>query len=103
MTRDEQKKLLIVQGMMHRLEIAHALDQLKSHTQPTALFSKLPSLMKLIMASNAVPLISTLLPVVFGKSKLSRVVRRVALMVGAATALTSLFKRWKSSRNQPNN
>ena len=40
MTRDEQKKLLIVQGMMHRLEIAHALDQLKSHTQPTALISK---------------------------------------------------------------
>ena len=103
MTRDEQKKLLIVQGMMHRLEIAHALDQLKSHTQPTALFSKLPSLMKLIMASNAVPLISTLLPLVFGKSKLSRVVRRVALMVGVGTALTSLFKRWKSSRNQPNN
>jgi hypothetical protein len=103
MTRDEQKKLLIVQGMMHRLEIAHALDQLKSHTQPTALFSKLPSLMKLIMASNAVPLISTLLPLVFGKSKLSRVVRRVALMVGVGTALTSLFKRWKSSRNQPSN
>ena len=103
MTRDEQKKLLIVQGMMHRLEIAHALDQLKSHTQPTALFSKLPSLMKLIMASNAVPLISTLLPLVFGKSKLSRVVRRVALMVGVGTALTTFFKRWKSSRNQPSN
>jgi hypothetical protein len=103
MTRDEQKKLLIVQGMMHRLEIAHALDQLKSHTQPTALFSKLPSLMKLIMASNAVPLISTLLPLVFGKSKASRLTRRVMLMVGVGTALTTFFKRWKSSRNQPSN
>ena len=103
MTRDEQKKLLIVQGMMHRLEIAHALDQLKSHTQPTALFSKLPSLMKLIMASNAVPLISALLPVVFGKSKLSRVVRRVALMLGAGAALTSLFRRWKSSSRESSN
>ena len=103
MTRDEQKKLLIVQGMVHRLEIAYALDQLKSHTQPTALFSKLPSLMKLIMASNVVPLVSTLLPLVFGQSKVSRVVRRVAVMVGAGTALTSLFKRWKSSRNQPSN
>ena len=103
MTRDEQKKLLIVQGMMHRLEIAHALDQLKSHAQPTALFSKLPSLMKLIMASNAVPLISTLLPLVFGKSKASRLTRRVMLMVGVGTALTTFFKRWKSSRNQPSN
>ena len=103
MTRDEQKKLLIVQGMMHRLEIAHALDQLKSHTQPTALFSKLPSLMKLIMASNAVPLISTLLPLVFGKCKASRLTRRVMLMVGVGTALTTFFKRWKSSRNQPSN
>ena len=103
MTRDEQKKLLIVQGMMHRLEIEHALDQLKSHTQPTALFSKLPSLMKLIMASNAVPLISTLLPLVFGKSKASRLTRRVMLMVGVGTALTTFFKRWKSSRNQPSN
>ena len=103
MTRDEQKKLLIVQGMMHRLEIAHALDQLKSHTQPTALFSKLPSLMKLIMASNVVPLVSTLLPLVFGQSKVSRVVRRVVVMVGAGAALTTLFKRWKSSRNQSSN
>jgi hypothetical protein len=103
MTRDEQKKLLIVQGMMHRLEIAHALDQLKSHTQPTAFFSKLPGLMKLIMASNAVPLISTLLPVVFGKSRLSRLVRRVALMVGVGAALTTFFKRGKSSRNQSSN
>jgi hypothetical protein len=100
MTRDEQKKLLIVQGMMHRLEIAHALDQLKSHTNPTALFSKLPSLMKLIMASNAVPLISALLPFVFGKSKASRVVRRVVLMVGAGAALTAFIKRWKSSRSE---
>ena len=103
MTRDEQKKLLIVQGMVHRLEIAYALDQLKSHTQPTALFSKLPSLMKLINASNAVPLISTLLPLVFGKSKASRLTRRVMLMVGVGTALTTFFKRWKSSRNQPSN
>ena len=100
MTRDEQKKLLIVQGMMHRLEIAYALDQLKSHTKPTALFSKLPGLMKLIMASNAVPLISTLLPLVFGKSKASRITRRVMLMMGAGAALTAFIQRWKSSRSE---
>ena len=100
MTRDEQKKLLIVQGMVHRLEIAYALDQLKSHTKPTALFSKLPSLMKLIMASNAVPLISTLLPLVFGKSKASRITRRVMLMMGAGAALTAFIQRWKSSRSE---
>jgi len=103
MTRDEQKKLLIVQGMMHRLEIAHALDQLKSYTKPTALFSKLPSLMKLIMASNAVPLISALLPIVLGKSKASRLTRRVMLMIGAGAALTSLIKRWKSTRSESSN
>jgi len=100
MTRDEQKKLLIVQGVVHRLEIAYALDQLKSHTQPTALFSKLPSLMKLIMASNVVPLISTLLPLVFGKSKASRITRRVMLMMGAGAALTAFIQRWKSPRGE---
>jgi hypothetical protein len=100
MTRDEQKKLLIVQGMVHRLEIAYSLEQLKSHAKPTALFSKLPSLMKLILASNAVPLMGTLLPFVFGKSKASRVVRRVMLMVGAGAALTAFIKRLKSSRSQ---
>ena len=100
MTRDEQKKLLIVQGVVHRLEIAHSLDQLKSHTKPTALFSKLPSLMKLIMASNVVPLISTLLPLVFGQSKVSRVVRRVMVMVGAGAALRAFIQRWKSPRGE---
>lgn len=98
MNREEQKKLLIVQGMMYRLEIAHALDEFKSHTRPKALLAKLPSMLKLIMTSNAVPLISALLPVVFGKSKVSRLLRRIALMLGAGAALTAIIKRWKNSR-----
>ena len=98
MCSSDLKKLLIVQGMMHRLEIMHALDQIKSHTRPKALLTKLPSVLKLIMASNAVPLISTLLPVVFGKAKVSRFVRRLAFTVGAGATIMAIFKRWKNSR-----
>jgi len=47
-----------------------------------------------------VPLISTLLPLVFGKSKASRITRRVMLMMGAGAALTAFIQRWKSSRSE---
>lgn len=101
MTRDEKKKLLIVQGMVHRLEIAHGLDQLKTQTRPTAFFSKLPSVIKLVMASNALPLLGTLVPLVLGKSKASRLVRRVLLIVGGGAAVTAIIQRWKSARSKP--
>lgn len=100
MTRDDKKKLLIVQGMVHRLEIAHGLDQLKSQTRPAAFLSKLPSVIKLIMASNAVPLLSTVVPLVLGKNKVARLVRRVVLIVGGGAALTAIMQRWKSARSK---
>jgi hypothetical protein len=100
MTRDEKKKLLIVQGMVHRLEIAHGLDQLKTQTRPTAFLSKLPGVIKIIMASNALPLLVTLVPLVLGKSKASRWTRRVLLIVGGGAALTAMIQRWKSARSK---
>ena len=98
MTRDDKKKLLIVQGMVHRLEIAHGLDQLKSQMRPAAFLGKLPSVIKLIMASHAVPLLSTLVPLVLGKNKVARLVRRVVLILGGGAALMAIMQRWKSAR-----
>ncbi len=100
MTRDDKKKLLIVQGMVHRLEIAHGLDQLKSQMRPAAFLGKLPSVIKLIMASNAVPLLSTLVPLVLGKNKVARLVRRVVLILGGGAALMAIMQRWKSARSK---
>ena len=97
MTREEHKKMLLVEGMMHRLEMTHALHQLQSGTQRHVMLGKLPGILALIASRNAAPLLATIAPLVFGKSALSRFVRRVLLMVGAGTGMAALIRRWRKS------
>ena len=96
MTREERKKLLIVEGLMHRLEIVHAMHHLRSDAQGNAVLSKLPGVLALIASSKAMPLIATVAPLVFGKSALSRLVRRALLTMGAGAGVAALIRRWRA-------
>lgn len=95
MTREERKKMLLVEGMMHRLEMMHSLHQLQSGAQRHVVLGKLPGILALIANRNAAPLLATIAPLVFGKSALSRVVRRVLFMVGAGAGIAALIRRWR--------
>lgn len=94
--RNQRKKMLLVEGMMHRLEIAHALHQVRSQSQANVVLGKLPGLLAFITRRNAVPLIATVAPLVFGKSGLSRLVRRLLFMAGAAASVAALLRRWRA-------
>ena len=99
MTREERKKLLIVEGLMHRLEIAHALHQLRSEAQADRLLGRLPEMLGYVMTRrHLVPLIAAAAPLVFGKSSVSRLLRRVLMVAGVGTALAALLRRWRAAR-----
>ena len=98
MNREARKKMLIVEGMMHRLELAQATQQLRQDARPAALMSRLPALLALVARSRALPLVGTALTLVAGKGIVSRLVRRGLVVAGMASALTVVVSRWKSRR-----
>ncbi len=96
MNREARKKMLIVEGMMHRLELVKATQQLKQDIRPGGLISRLPELISLIARSKALPLMGTALTLVAGKGILSRLLRRVLVVGGVASVLAMVVRRWKS-------
>ena len=96
MNREARKKMLIVEGMMHRLELAQATQQLKQDIRPGSLISRVPELMSLIARSKALRLMGTALTLVAGKGILSRLLRRVLVVGGVASVLAMVVRRWKS-------
>ncbi len=95
MNRKERKKMLVVQGMLHRLELAEAVHDLKAGARPAAVIAMLPRVLSLIVGSKAMPLLGSALALVAGKSKWSRVARRVLVVAGLTTAILSVIRRQK--------
>lgn len=96
MTREEHKKMLIVEGLMHRLEIVHALHQVQEGTRAKLVLGRLPGLLALIGNRNALPLLGAVMPLVLGKNGVSRFVRRILMVAGAGAGIAALVKRWKA-------
>ena len=95
MNREARKKMLIVEGMMHRLELAEATRQLKQDMRPTRVVSRLPALLSILAQSKALPLMGTAFTLLSGKGFVSRLLRRVVVIGGFASLLAVIVKRWK--------
>jgi hypothetical protein len=103
MNREARKKMLIVQGMLHRAELMQVTQQIKDDVRPSHLISRLPELFALVTRSKALPLISTALTLLAGKSHVPRLLRRAMVVAGVASMLTVFVKRWKSRKAQTGN
>ncbi len=98
MNREARKKMLIVEGMVHRLELVQATQQLKQDVRPSRLVSRLPALVALLAQSKALPLMSTVLMWVAGKGVVSRWLRRGLVVAGVTSAVAVAVRRWKSRK-----
>ncbi|MFM8467737.1 MAG: hypothetical protein ACKOAO_09280 [Oxalobacteraceae bacterium] len=96
MNRDARKKMLIVEGMMHRLELAEATRQLRQDIRPSAVVSRLPALLTVLAQSKALPLMGTAFTLLSGRGMVSRLLRRVVVIGGFASVLAVVVKRWKA-------
>ena len=100
MNREARKKMLIVQGMVHRVALAHVTKQLKNDVRPSRMVSRLPALFALLARSKALPLMSTALTMLAGRGLVPRLLRRVMVAAGVASALAVFVSRWKSRKEQ---
>jgi hypothetical protein len=93
--RDARLKLLLLQGALYRLEIIQARSTLKDAAKPRALVGQVFELLKFLLAHKRISLIATAVPWVFGRSRVSRLLRRGLLTLGSA-GLAWLFLRRRS-------
>ena len=100
MNREARKKMLIVQGMLHRTELMQVMRQIKDDVRPSRLVSRLPALFALLAQSKALPLMSTALTLLAGRGLVPRLLRRAVVVAGVASAMAAFVKRWKSRKSQ---
>jgi len=93
--RDARLKLLLLQGALYRLEIIQARSTLKDAAKPSAMLGQVFELLKFLLAHKRMSLIATAVPWVFGRSRISRLLRRGVLTLGAA-GLAWVFLRRRS-------
>jgi len=98
--REARKKMLIVQGMLHRAELMQVTRQIKDDVRPSRLVSRLPALFALLVRSKALPLMSTALTLLAGRGLVPRLLRRAVVVAGVASAMAAFVKRWKSRKAQ---
>lgn len=91
--REARKKLLLLEGTLHRLEFMQARSSLLGAAANSAIGRGLPGMLSFLLRHKAGALLASALPLLMGGSRLSRIVRRGALLLGAGAALLRLFSR----------
>lgn len=99
--RAVRKKLLLLEGALHRLELQQATASLHSAAfggTAGKLGRRLPALLSFLSRHQAGTLLMSALPWLLGGSRLSRIARRATLLVGTGAALFGMLERWRRSR-----
>lgn len=90
--RAARKKLLLLEGTLHRLEILQARASLRSVTTGSVVGQRLPALLAFLSEHKLGAMLTTALPLLVGARKLSRLVRRATLLVSAGAALAGVLR-----------
>jgi hypothetical protein len=96
MNREQQKKLLILEGMMHRLEIGHALDGIKLTAKSNLLISSISPVISLLLKRKGVALLGFTLAKIACNGRASSLIRRIVLMTGLGATIALVVSRWAS-------
>lgn len=96
--RAARKKLLLLEGALYRLEILEAKDALRTGVTHSFIGQRLPGLLSFLFEHKAGALLTSALPWLLGTGRVSRIVRRGALLLSAVVGLLGLPGRRRSSR-----
>ncbi len=99
--REARKKLLLLQGTLYRLEILEAKAVLRNGMANSVVGRRLPGLLSFLFQHKGSALLTSALPLLLGAGRVSRIVRRGALVAGAGAALMGLLKRWSHDDTPP--
>ncbi len=91
--RAARKKLLLLEGALHRIELMQARQSLRGAAADSVISRGLPGMLAFLLRHKAGAVLASVLPLLVGGSRLSRIVRRATLLLGAGAAVLNLFSR----------
>ncbi len=93
--RAARKKMLLLEGALHRLEMMQAKESLAGAAANSVVGRGLPGMLSFLLRHKAGALLASALPLLMGGSRFSRIVRRGALLLGTGAALLGMFSRYR--------
>ena len=84
--RTQQKKILLLEGALHRLALVESVANLKAGVRANSLFGLIePAIKRRLLLDTVLPVFLSMLPMLAGSARLPRLLRRilVAASVGA--------------------
>jgi hypothetical protein len=94
--RIEKKKRLLVEGAICRLACMQAQQGLRQSGVGSGLSQALPELLSQALKQQLPHLMLSILPLVLGRHRLVRWLRRGLLVAGGATAVITAIRRWRA-------
>lgn len=100
--REQRKKLLVVEGAVHRFELVQARRAFEAPAMIASPASgALPLMLRLVRWRRYLPLITTALPLLFGEGRAARWLRRGALVAGTVALVLAVTRRWSARPASP--
>ncbi len=105
MPREARKKLLLLEGQLHRLELLQARQACGSALQGGVAGTRLPGLLSTLLRQRAGSLLVSALPLLLRFGKAGRAGRRMLLLLGGGAAALGLLKGWlqREPADEPDN
>jgi hypothetical protein len=98
--REARRKILLLKGTLYRLEIMQARQTLQNAASRNSLIESVPGLIKAALSKQGAGLITTLLPLLLGRGRWRRYVRRTLLAAGGVMAAWRMFSRDKHATDK---
>ena len=99
--RAEKKKRLLVEGALHRLDCLQAQQRLGHSGWGQSLSNGLPELLSQSLKQQLPGVLLSTLPLLLGRYRLLRWLRRGLLVAGGAAAVITAIKRWRAEPAPP--
>ena len=94
--RAEKKKRLLVEGAIHRLDCLQAQQAMRRSGLGSGLSQALPELLRQGLMQQLPSVLLSALPLLLGRYRWLRWLRRGLLVAGGATAVITAIKRWRA-------
>jgi hypothetical protein len=92
--REARKKLLLLEGQLHRLDLIEARQAWRTVGREGRLGAPLPASLGAALKSGGGRLLLTALPLLLRSGTLGRWSRRAALLAGGGAAAWAMLNRW---------
>lgn len=92
--RTQQKKILLLEGALHRLALVESVANLKAGVRANSVFGLIePATKRRLLLDTVLPVLLSVLPMLAGSARLPRLLRRMLVAAGVGATVVAMLRR----------